>query len=169
MTNYLTNCEYSINRAKNDSIREKLESDFQVVQDVPDYSGYHIDFRVILKTNKIKEYSDLGQLGLDQYVGIHKLIPSALVMYRLVCTFGKELNIEYGDSYKSVWSTQLRHKETGIIINIYDFKGAFSINFVMDSMYSEEDYSKVGKLFLKLISDKNFTHTYDQTVAGSVA
>lgn len=170
---YYTNADYSIDdRAKDDSITDSLRDEF-VPSTFSDDLYIPFDFCIDSNTNKLIDLSQY-ELTLEErmsstYIRVHKMIPSCLALYRLICAYGEELKINPSNGYKSVWNTNLEHKETGVKIWVGDIKAGFSLSVYVPKNIPIEKAKEVGIRFLSLLIDKNFTHPYDGVIAGSVA
>lgn len=170
---YYTNCEYVISRAENDDVRVALANEFEPIE-AGNTTYRQIRLCLDKTNNEIIEFDliDYPNITLEEkwerFIDIWQLIPSSLALYRLVCAFGTSLKASNIDGYKGVWSFEFEHKETGVKLCVGDNKGGLAFSICMDSK-SYEDVQIVGIRFLSLLIDKNFTHTYDRTIAGSVA
>jgi hypothetical protein len=174
MKNYYTNAEYTIPRAKNDAVREALANEFKPIE-ASDIFYSRIDFVLDTINNNLVEFDQKKYPNItleekwDRFIDVWQFIPSSLALYRLICAFGYNcLQPTHVDGYKGVWAVELQHKETGVKLCVGDNKGGFAFSICTDSK-NYEDVQKVGLRFLSLLIDKNFTHTYDRTIAGSVA
>lgn len=100
---------------------------------------------------------------------------SALLLYRLNCLFPGQLDHTQDiDEYKIVWRIYLQHRVTGRVIRFGEFKAAISIsplnfpskeNLAADQLQFRTDAFEL----LDMLFSKQCPHTYDGTIAGSVA
>lgn len=121
---------------------------------------------------KTKELTHINWKNRDfeRHDSVSCLMPSGMWLYRLMCLYQLKVESLGPAAYKLVWSTVLLHKETGIKIMFYEWKGAFTFG-VQPNLSS-----KVPKKFkqdllklLRLLASNEIPHPYDGTVAGSVA
>lgn len=176
MTNYYTNSDYTIPRAKNDAVREALANEFLPSKNTNSdgvFRGFNfsinIDNNEIVDTNTIDFSSMTLEEKWDRYIEVFQMIPSSLALYRLICTYGSKLKISPSNGYKSVWAVELIHNQTGVKLLIGDSKAGFFVSVYTKNRDMDAQAFQVGKRFLSLLIDKNFTHSYDRTIAGSVA
>lgn len=101
---------------------------------------------------------------------MYQRIPSALLMYRIACTFTGTIPIMGREGYKSVWYFGLRHTPTGEILMLSEHKGGagtwtrFRDNEELPEAFAADMLALTGYL-----CSANCAHPYDGTVAGSVA
>jgi hypothetical protein len=103
-------------------------------------------------------------------VGIHEVMPSALMLYRLLCLFQCTVHSEGPEGYKLVWQVALKHQESGEVIVFREWKGGLSLGhrFPFGAKPSKAFMSDLTAL-LNLLASDQCPHPYDGTVAGSVA
>lgn len=108
----------------------------------------------------------------NNYIPSLEVMPCALWMYRLICLFPdpKFASLEGAEGYKMPWLIQLKHKETGDIFCIGEWKGGVTFHSNMDSFKqaSQKTIDDVQRLLQLLVSDKS-PHPYDGVTAGGVA
>jgi hypothetical protein len=107
----------------------------------------------------------------ETYASLYEAIPSALLLYRLICTFGPvKLDCEGNEGYKMVWYYVLNHKPTNTKIAFSEWKGAsgFHTTFHTYKQMPEELRNDLLALIEYLLSDE-CAHPYDGLTAGSVA
>jgi hypothetical protein len=112
-----------------------------------------------------KVFSFIG----DNY-SMFEVIPSSLLLYKLLCLYKAKVHSEGPEGYKTVWSICLQHKKTKEILMFSEWKGAAGI---WTRFYTQEELPQAYKedlieLLNHLVSD-NCLHPYDGLVAGSVA
>lgn len=108
------------------------------------------------------------------YQHLSNVMSTALLLYRLLCLFPDQLNVNDGiDGYKCVFRVRLIHKRSRYEIIIGEHKGAASVwpnsqPATMTDPVQQEFFHDQLELLTLLFSD-SCPHTYDGTVAGSVA
>lgn len=185
--NYLVNCELVIDRNANYERREQMEAAFEPdpAQNFPDSSGNVAHELGIVKDTlkcQFHTYDDDPPFpSMDErikniierkktYASLHEAIPSALLLYRLICTFGPvKLDCEGNKGYKMVWYYVLNHKPTNTKIAFSEWKGAagFHTTFSTYKKMPEELRKDLLALIEYLLSDE-CAHPYDGLTAGSV-
>lgn len=116
--------------------------------------------------------NEFGSTG-SKYVGMYRVISSALLFYRLFLLWAFQWNVcdnEGKNRYKCIWWLTIKHKETGDILQFGEWKGAAGIWTVHHSPKELNPTYKKDLLELMnfIVSDK-VPHPYDGCVAGSVA
>lgn len=104
------------------------------------------------------------------HVSSYEQISSALALYRTVSLFKCGSGAERCDFYKMNWEVILKHKKTGLLLSLGEWKGGFQI---FTSGYGVKELPKtyacdVKKLLTLLASDV-CPIGYDGVVAGTVA
>lgn len=172
--NYLVNCDYIQERNANYERRKVIEELFEPdpEQNFPNSTGNvsHelVINRLTLKSKFLKSDVYLKLPGNSQ---LCQAIPAALLLYRLICTFGPvKLNCEGNEGYKMVWYYSLKHKKTNMPIVFDEWKGSsgFHTAFHTFADMPEEFQKDICVLIDYLLSDE-CGHPYDGLVAGSVA
>lgn len=108
------------------------------------------------------------QSGIE--VGMHEAISSALLLYRTLCLFSCQIQSNGPDGYKIVWSTSLRHKDTGEILSLGEWKGGAGTWTRFSGVKQCPDSFRDDLLeLLNLLASPECPHPYDGTVAGTVA
>ena len=102
---------------------------------------------------------------------ISAVMSSALFLYRLLCLFETEVQVEpINDRYKCIWWITLKHKESGELLQFGEWKGAAG---TWTRFHCLEDLPETFKrdyvLLLNELCSKDCPHPYDGLVAGSVA
>ena len=90
-------------------------------------------------------------------------ISSQLLLYRLSVMFGMPERRE-SDGYKVCWEITLHHSSRKGTLDVYDYKGAASAAFTGSSEASDDALDLLG-----FITQDDVPHTYDGTLAGTVA
>jgi hypothetical protein len=126
------------------------------------------------KTKKVEVgKTDFTKEWRKQYSAMWELLPSCLALYRLIALFQKMATDQHNDWYKVIWSFGLKHKATGAGLCFGEFKAGFS--FWTEFMSADAANKKAPGFFedlcelLELLASQKVPHTYDGTVAGSVA
>ena len=149
---------------------------------ISSYFTYDINEKKIIMLNQRTSPSP------ENFKSLSQTISSSLALYRLLAIFGPQ-NLS-SDGYKSVWKITLKHKDTGNILTLYDFKGAFLFGsefslFFGDISLLKNNNSPFGNMkviqdipesfkndilkLLNLICSDESPHPYDGCVAGSIA
>lgn len=126
---------------------------------------------VDVKSKKI-EYADLFSSTANQRkIRLSESISAALALYRMVCMIDNPIiEGEGAKGYKVPWTIKLIHVETGAILGISEWKGAFNIwtKFTKLEDVPESVKNDIAELLNLLLSDKS-PHPYDGCTAGIVA
>lgn len=105
-----------------------------------------------------------------QYTPAYYQISSALALYRTISLFECGLNADDVDFYKMNWRVTLKHKMTGNVLCLGEWKGAFQI---FTEFYEVDQLDKKFKLdaeeLLTLLVSPTLTINYDGTIAGTMA
>ena len=152
---------------------EILQSKFESVGDPGEGMNGNIanDFLVSKKTFKTKVVEDaFGKRG-DKYYMLYEMMSSALMLYRLICMFPNPKVVCQGSAgYKVPWEMFFKHKETGRIICMSEWKGSF---FLRTEFYDIKDMPLSLQndmcILFDLLFSNNSPHPYNHTVAGSCA
>lgn len=177
--NYLVNCDYIQERNANYEKRKVIEELFEPdpEQNFPNGANGNVSFELNIDRNTLKsEFKKTGDLEnlavrLKKSAQLYEAIPAALLLYRLICTFGPvKLHCEGNEGYKMVWYYALKHKKTNTPIVFDEWKGSsgFHTSFHTFTEMSEELQKDICTLVDYLLSDE-CGHPYDGLVAGSVA
>lgn len=177
-SNYLVNCDYIQERNANYERRKAIEELFEPdpEQVFPNSSG-NVAYELVIDRQTLKsEFLKSGGLDsfterMQKYAQLYQAIPAALLLYRLICTFGPvKLNCEGNAGYKMVWYYSLKHKKTNTPIVFDEWKGSsgFHTTFHTFTDMPEELQKDICALVDYLLSDE-CGHPYDGLVAGSVA
>lgn len=187
MSNYLVNCDYIQERNANYERRKAIEELFEPdpEQNFPNGANGNVSYELVidletlkskfLKANGLeglqKSRLVIQEIGIQQYASLYQAIPAALLLYRLICTFGPvKLQCAGNEGYKMVWYYALKHKKTNTPIVFDEWKGSsgFHTSFYTFTEMSEELQKDICTLVDYLLSDE-CGHPYDGLVAGSVA
>lgn len=174
---YLVNCDYVGERNANYERRKAIEVLFEPdpEQNFPNSSG-NVSHELVIDPQTLKsKFLKTGIEGLrertEKYASLYQAIPSALLLYRLICTFGPvKLNCNGNEGYKMVWHYSLTHKNTNTPIVFSEWKGSsgFHMAFHTFTDMPEEVQKDICTLVDYLLSNE-CGHPYDGLVAGSVA
>lgn len=169
---YMANCDYSAERVGDDAydkaraVTSKWEP--VKVKDLPSsYCGNIatcLDFDLAKKSfvrSKDFRWNDPKRISLYQAV------PSALALYRILCLFKCFVDSEGPEGYKTVWTIGLKHKASGEILILREWKGGFSLGHDGHGPIPAMEADLIDLLNLLVAPD--CPHPYDGTVAGSVA
>lgn len=174
--NYLVNCEYLQERNANYERREAIEELFEPdpEQNFPNGVNGNVSHELSIDPKTLKSEFQKFVSIQDLTERTHKIdraIPAALLLYRLICTFGPvNLHCEGNKGYKMVWYYALKHKKTNTPIVFDEWKGSsgFHTSFHTFTEMSEELQKDICTLVDYLLSNE-CGHPYDGLVAGSVA
>ena len=122
------------------------------------------------KTLKVKIDEEYAY-NSKTHVSLSNVISSALALYRIICMIKTPIvETEGADGYKVPWSVHLIHVETGEILGVSEWKGAFGIwtRFYKIDELPESYKNDVIELLDLMFSDKS-PHPYDNCTAGIVA
>lgn len=169
---YLTNCKYLEDRnadyAKAKTVIEKWEFSKKELGGCGNLCS-EILFDPKTKEARFETKKDKdAPLGKSlKQISIYKAIPSALLMYRLACTFKGTFTSEGQEGYKVTWQFTIKHKATGKFLTFGEWKGGSL--FWTDWFEPEDPIRKdLLEILTYLVSD-TCAHPYDGLVAGSVA
>ncbi|XP_065653826.1 uncharacterized protein LOC136071925 isoform X1 [Hydra vulgaris] len=104
-------------------------------------------------------------------------IPSALMLYRLICLFELNCNDYNCLNDTTVWKVSMVHKRSGGIIHFKDYNGYLKIYVsvdqncelnTLDTIFEISEFRDAVTQLLALLMDEKFCHPYG-TIAGSVA
>lgn len=107
--------------------------------------------------------------NMEETLSIHRVISSALLLYRLCCLWPVNTEAEGWQGYKSVWTVTLRHKATGMFVQMSEWKGAALVRFSSGAKVPAGGYEADLLELMELLCSDKCPHPYDGTVAGSVA
>ena len=82
--------------------------------------GY-VDDIFSFKTNRRNKKS--------RHIRPYQVMPSCLIMFRWLCLFRSYATAEVGLTFYRIWRFRLKHLETGMIFELYDWKAAMSSTF----------------------------------------
>jgi hypothetical protein len=129
--------------------------------------------RVVFDKKGNAKLSDIDSYREDEakgYIDSYRQISSALALYRTISYFQCGLSADDCDFYKLNWLVKLRHKKTGKLLHLGEWKGGFQIFTEAGSLKDlPKQFIKDTESFLTHLASKDFTIGYDGTVAGSVA
>ena len=64
-----------------------------------------------------------------RHIRPYQVIPSCLVLYRWLCLFRSFASAEDGLTFYRIWRFKLKHRDTGMVFEIYDWKAAMNTTF----------------------------------------
>ncbi len=151
---------------------EVLQSKFESIKDpnIGCNGNIAYNFLVDKKTLQTKVCKNAFNNREKGYM-LYEVMSSALMLYRLICMFPNPVVICQGAAgYKVPWEMFFKHKETGHVICMSEWKGSFNLrsefNDINDVPLSlQEDLC----MLFDLLYSNNSPHPYDHTVAGSCA
>lgn len=115
-------------------------------------------------------------LGFDQMekrgcVLLSQSMSSAMWLYRGICLFPNPIVLcEGSNGYKYPWALPLKHVETGELLVLCEWKGAFSLHSRFHGVeQAPKNFMRDVRRLLNLMLSNKCPHPYDQVVAGSVA
>lgn len=171
MRDYYVNCKFVVDRLENlvYEKRNEIAEKFSIGKFDGGCGNIESNFRFDLQ---FKKWVFLDQTSYDykNQKFLYEVIPSALLLYRLMCTFPECDVKSYGkDGYKVVWHYPLVHIETNSPFYFGEWKGAASLgsNFVHPNEVPLSFGKDVCELMDYLCGD--CVHPYDGLLAGSVA
>ena len=130
--------------------------------------GMHVaTHKETLKVKIDEEYA----FKSETHVSLSEVMSSALALYRTICMIRNPIvETEGASGYKVPWNIHLIHEETGEILGISEWKGAFGIWTRFGSIKElPKSYKRdVIELLNLMFSDKS-PHPYDGCTAGIVA
>lgn len=98
-----------------------------------------------------------------------QIMPSAMWLYRLACTFAVAPDMQGPEGYKCVWHVTLQHKESGKRFTLYDYKAGFSVGSDSSDFKADKEFIRDAIELLNYLASDACVHPYDGTAAGSVA
>jgi hypothetical protein len=107
----------------------------------------------------------------ERFPLMSSVISSAMLLYRTLCLFGAPVRVvSKRNQYKCIWWISLRHKESGEILQLGEWKGAAG---TWTKYHSSTELPKTFRqdtlLLLNELCSPDCPHPYDGLVAGSVA
>lgn len=174
MSGYLVNCMYEQDRDANYERRSQLRELFEPCGTRKPPQSICGNVGSELRCNPETRLWRFHVATLDtlEFSGcLYSVIPSALLLYRLLCTFGAVvLMCEGGDGYKCVWEYGVTHKATSEYVMFGEWKGGACLftRFSSSKDMPQSLRDDLLSLLNYLVSDE-CGHPYDGVVAGSVA
>ena len=171
MREYLTRCVMSIGRGANYERRDKIASKWTLSENrnfdhqrgtLVRYLLWNADRKARWKGN-----DDDWNLAVDRL--IYEVIPSALLMYRVACTFDGTMPLSASDNL-TVWRAPLIHNETSEPFTLAEYKGSATFWLKHSSVDETPQIllDDIKELLEYFVSDE-CAHPYDGLVAGGVA
>lgn len=173
MKNYLVNPTKNQERVE-DKVYEraqKIASKFEPTIDLPDeYCGNVNPVFDQKKKKFVFNAKDNLYSTSETQLNIYEVISSALLLYRTLCLFKCTVLSEGPEGYKLVWEVALKHKESGEVLILREWKGAATIATSFSSHKQiPESFKKDLLALLTELCAPDCPHPYDGTVSGSVA
>jgi len=164
---FAVNAPYTQERTGNYERRDKVASKWENTKESVNGCGnvaYEFNFDVSKQSFVFGE----RQYGDENLIPFHQMMSPALFLYRIIATFFG--SPKCGDNYKIIWEYTIKHKESGKVLQLSEWKGA--IGFWLP----ETDHTKITKAFkadiielMNYLCSNECAHPYDNLVAGSVA
>lgn len=132
------------------------------------FSYFNRKTKRVMIAKKWPNFMDLKKRGNAM---LSETISAALALYRAICLFpNPNVICEGSEGYKYPWALPLKHVETGEILVLCEWKGAFGFHtrFSSSQEAPKAFLRDTSRLLTLMMSDK-CPHPYDQVVAGSVA
>ena len=121
------------------------------------------------------EYRLCNGWGHSHFRPTAEMMSSALLLYRLLSLFPEQLNVmDHIDGYKCVWNVCLKHKKSQLELAFGERKGAAHIWPSTVPLEGKarapcKDFLDDVQELVNILFSPTCPHTYDGTVAGSVA
>ena len=151
---------------------EVLQNKFESIKDTKIGYGGNIayNFLVNKKTLRTKVCKDAFNNREKGYM-LYEVTSSALILYRLICMFpNPKITCLGAAGYKVPWEMFFKHKETGHVICMSEWKGSFSLRSEFGDINEVPlSLQKDLCMLFDLLFSNNSPHPYDHTVAGSCA
>jgi hypothetical protein len=164
---FSVNAPYTQDRTGNYERRDKVASKWENTKESVNGCGNvanEFNFDVSKQSFVFGEW----QYEDDNLIALSQMMSPALFLYRIIATFFG--NPKCGDDYKIIWTYNIKHKESGKVLQLSEWKGA--IGFWLP----ETDHTKITKAFkadiielMNYLCSNECAHPYDNLVAGSVA
>ena len=90
-----------------------------------------------------------------RHIRPYQVIPSCLVLYRWLCLFRSFASAEDGLTFYRIWRFKLKHQDTGMIFEIYDWKAAMNTTF-SNGMPSNTTFRNDALELLDLLTHPHF-------------
>lgn len=170
---YVVNCDYNAKRLDEKSYKKRdsisvLFTPIDFDESNPIALALNGNIEIFLNYDAEQRKWNFNRKGSHAF---YQVIPSALLLYRLICTFGSnKIYVDGSPASKCIWEYYLKHNETACIVKMHEHKGGASIstNF-LDADNMPSSFSKDLLKLLNYISSDDCVHPYGGVVAGSVA
>ena len=90
-----------------------------------------------------------------RYVRSYQVMASCLAMYRWLCLFRPYTTREVGLTFYRIWRYRLRHRSTGLIFEVFDWKAAMS-NSLSNGCPNNLEYKEDCLELMDLLAHPNF-------------
>jgi hypothetical protein len=126
---------------------------------------------VDIKTKKVSMVDGEYAYNSKTKAGLSETISAALALYRIICMLNNPIvESEGAAGYKVPWAVYLMHVETGKVLCISEWKGAFGIRTPFGSIKElPKTYKRDVIELLNLMFSDRSPHPYDDCTAGIVA
>ena len=174
MTNYIRQfVETSRERIEDEDpayqARDKIASKWEPVT-ANGFSGNFAGTLKVATDGKISYKTPKDYKSFDmESPGIYDVMPSAMWLYRLACTFKPIVEFHGPDGYKLVWAASFEHKATGYVLHFYEWKGGFTLGATGEDTTTNAKFKKDVLELLNYLASDTCPHPYDGTIAGFIA
>ena len=130
---------------------------FELFYDTHDLTWTFIDKR--------REYIDdlfcykvsqkMSNSKISRHIRPYQVMPSCLLMYRWLCLFRSYITEEIGLTFYRIWRYRLKHKDSGQIFEVFDWKAAMSCSFSAGSP-NQGPFKEDSIQLLNLLAHPNF-------------
>ncbi|XP_065051392.1 uncharacterized protein LOC135681047 isoform X2 [Rhopilema esculentum] len=90
-----------------------------------------------------------------RHIRPYQVIPSCLVLYRWLCLFSSFAAAEDGLTFYRIWRFRLKHRDTGLIFEIYDWKAAMNTTF-SNGMPGNKSFREDALELLNILTHPHF-------------
>lgn len=159
-------------RAQNQIWQDQVVAKWEVMKKpVHAHGNINMILRFNTHVNRFVFLNDWRENFEDRahHLSFYEVISSAFLLYRLIC-IGFYPQPFAQDSYKTLWSVGLKHRETGHKISLDDHKaGSHLASFFSEKADLPPVFERDLLELLDFLVSDQLVHPYDLTVAGSVA
>jgi hypothetical protein len=149
-------------------IRDGIASKWEPVKADSFSSNFSLDLKVS-KAGKFsyKTTSEKENWKATSNKQIYDVMPSAMWLYRLGCTF--QFNVEFAgpEGYKHIWSASFRHTASDAQLHFYEWKGGFTLG--ASGNITDQTFRQDVLDLLNYLASNTCLLPYDGVVAGYIA
>ncbi len=162
-----------MDRVKDREEKAAVRHKWEVTEDETDERGLCGNIKAIFVGSRARlvdmmEYSSVLYRN-NSLTPAYTQISSALALYRTISLFECGLNANKVDFYKLNWTVNLKHKKTGLVLGLGEWKGGFQIFTTFHAAPINAEFQCDAEELLNLLVSPTLTISYDGTVAGTVA